>query len=176
MSSVDVCLRDYLDSIYLGTPSATTREVVKQLRVLLGVQPVGMDGRSRCLDKVIDLGLACAWRDYYREARREAVALVRSMTIRKTEDGETVEFMLQTKLSLPDADLAPTLGESTVLQLQRASAYLRRMQRSLGEQARRVEELSKQLAQASMLTGKPNLTLGEAQAEHLIDWRHVHAA
>lgn len=176
MSSVDVCLRGYLDSIYLGTPSATTREVVRQLRDLLGVQPSGLDGRSRCLDKVIDLGLACAWRDYYREERRSAVALIRTMTIRKTDEGETVEFMLQTKLPLPDVDLAPTLGEASILQLQRASAYMRRMQRSLGEQARRIEELTKQLAQAAMLTGKPDLTLGEAQTENLIDWRHVNAA
>lgn len=176
MSSVDVCLRGYLDSIYLGTPSATTREVVKQLRGMLGVQPAGMDGRSRCLDKVIDLGLACAWRDYYREERRTAVALLRTMTIRKSEAGESVEFMLQTKLPLPDVDSAPTLGEATILQLQRASAYVRRMQRSLGEQARRIEELTKQLAEAAMLTGKPDLTLGEAEAEHLINWRHIHAA
>lgn len=174
--SVDVCLRGYLDSIYLANPSATTREVVKELRDLLGVQPAEEDGRALCLDKVINLGFACAWRGYYREARREAVALVRSMTIRKTDEGDVIEVMLQTKLALPDADLAPTLGESTVLQLQRASAYLRRMQRSLGEQARRLEELTTQLAQASMLTGRPNLTISQAQDEHLIDWRYIHAA
>lgn len=174
--SVDVCLRGYLDSIYMANPGATTREVVGQLRDLLGVQRVDGEGRARCLDKVIDLGLAQAWRGYYREERRTAIALIRSMTIRKTDEGDTIEIMLQTKLSLPDADSAPTLGESTVLQLQRASAYLRRMQRSLGEQARRIEELSKQLGQAAMIAGRPNLTISEAQADNLLDWRQVNAA
>ncbi len=98
------------------------------------------------------------------------------MTIRKTDEGDTIEFMLQTKLSLPDADLAPTLGESTVLQLQRASACLRRRQRSLGEQARRIEELSQQLGQAALLAGRPDLTIGDAQADTLLDWRQVNAA
>lgn len=50
------------------------------------------------------------------------------------------------------------------------------MQRSLGEQARRIEELSKQLGQAAMLAGRPDLTISEAQADNLLDWRQVNAA
>jgi len=36
---------------------------------------------------------------------------------------------------------------------------------------RRGEELATQLARASMVSGKPDLTLAEAQAAKLIDWR-----
>lgn len=42
--------------------------------------------------------------------------------------------------------------------------------------ARRIAELSKQLGQAAMLTGRPNLTSSEVQADDLLDWRHINAA
>ena len=53
---------------------------------------------------------------------------------------------------------------------------LRRMPHSLGEQARRLEGLTTQLDRAPLMSGCPNLTIAEAQEQHWIDWRYLHAA
>jgi hypothetical protein len=77
------------------------------------------------------------------------------MTIRKTDEGDTIEIMLQTKLSLPDADLAPTLGAARLLYLQRSAAYLRQMEHATGDQAARIEALADALGRWSTSPTSP---------------------
>jgi hypothetical protein len=42
--------------------------------------------------------------------------------------------------------------------------------------ARHIAELRKQLAQAVMIAGRPDLTISEAQSQRVLDWRRIHAA
>ena len=38
------------------------------------------------------------------------------------------------------------------------------------------DALPQQLGQAAMIAGRPDLTINEARADHLLDWRHINVA
>jgi hypothetical protein len=111
-------------------------------------------------------------RQYYGRQRRDALRHLRALA---GADADSIGVHLQMKLPLPDVDFAPTLGEATVAILNRATAYLRQMEHTTGEQAKRLEALADALDAAGTLTGETDLTVGAATARGLLNWGSIAA-
>lgn len=166
-------LEGYMDEIYLAQPSITTGGAILTLRESLRWD---YDEARVVQDAVIDVGLATEWRSFCRRVRGEALEALQLASVRQLALQEPGDRYMQTKLPLPDADQSPVLADATLLQLRRSAAYLRRMQRTIGAQAKRIERLVEQLSMAVMQTQEPDLTVREAERRRFIDWAVVNAA
>lgn len=156
-----------MDTIIQGNPAITTEQAARSLVGHLAT--LDLEETRACYAELAYDGLKVRWRHFTRQQRDKALTNLRAATLKQSADGLTLEAYMQAKLPLPDADLAPTMGEATVFYLLRAAAYLRQMQRTTGEQAQRLELAASLLAAAAERAGEPDLTLGPAVARGLID-------
>lgn len=167
---LDRTLTPIIARLYAENPAITTARAAELAhRELAALRP---DEARGYVHELTREAIKQKCRQFYGRQRREALRHLRALA---GADADSIGVHLQMKLPLPDVDFAPTLGEATVPMLTRATAYLRQMEHTTGEQARRLEALADALRGAGELINEPELTVGAATARGLLHWGSIAA-
>lgn len=173
--SISQFLKPEMERIYREESELTTAEVAERLRDYMTQAP-GADIGHR--DELIDMALKQLWGSFYSTIRRATLKRAKRATVRQTFVNGVAETIViefrQSRLPLPEG--VRPLEECTVLELRRSVEYMRQQQRGLGSQISHTLALAEQLEAASLRAGNPDLTVGEADTQGLLDWTQIAAA
>lgn len=173
--SVYQFLKPEMDRLYREEPDLTTAEVAERLLTYL----TGTPGTSREYhDELIDLALRQLWGSHYSMIRRATRKRAKRAVVTQSFANGTAEVLVmefrQSRLALPEG--VRPVEECSVLELRRSVEFMRQQQRGVASQISQTIALAAQLEAASLRAGNPDLTVGEADNQGLLDWTEIAAA
>jgi len=173
--SVQQFLKPEMERLYREEPDLTTAEIATRLHDYLTQTP----GTQRSYaDELMDMALRQLWGSYYSTVRRGTRKRAKRAVVTNSFAGGIAEFMVlefrQSRLPLPEG--VRPLEECGVLELRRSVEYMRQQQRGIGSTISQTLALAEQLEGASLRAGNPDLTVGEADNQGLLNWTAVAAA
>lgn len=173
--SVQQFLTPHMDRLYRENPGITTAGAAALLRDALE-SATGTD--EAYADELIDMALKQCWGAFYGQIRRQAQKRAKRATVRQTfTNGHAdviVNELVQAMLPLPEG--VRPMASCSLLELRRSVEYLRQQQRGVGTQIAHTTAIAEQLEAAIVRTGNPDLTVGEANEQGLINWEQIAAA
>lgn len=173
--SVHQFLKPEMERIYRDEPELTTAEVAARLRDYLYLAPAADIAYQ---EELVELALKQLWGSFYSTIRRATRKRAKRAVVTQSFVNGTAEFMVvefrQSRLPLPEG--VRPLEECGVLELRRSVEYMRQQQRGMGSQISHTLALAEQLEAASLRAGNPDLTVGEADTQGLLDWTQIAAA
>lgn len=173
--SVHKFLTPHMERLYRDNPGITSAAAAALLREVLE-SAQGTDEAFE--DELIVMALQQCWGGFYGRVRRQAQKRAKRATVRQTfTNGHAdviVNELVQAMLPLPEG--VRPLAQCSLLELRRSVEYLRQQQRGVGTQIAHTTAVANQLEAAITRTGNPDLTVGEANEQGLINWEQIAAA
>jgi len=161
--------------LYHENDGITTADAAAELRDLLHSAPGGDPDH---IEELIAMALKGIWGGYYGQIRRDALKRAKRASVRQTFTNGTADVivtaLLQAMLPLPEG--VKPLHHCGLTELRRSVDFLRQQQRGVDTEIAKTDHLVEQMETAITRTENPDLTVGEANEQGLLDWTQIAAA